>query len=552
METLGESVFVHGADGVLLYICGHTSESVEQPVSVLNEKLQTIPVWGSLMEQHVKDYQKLYHVVDLKLKATDQANSSAQSQISCVDLPVDQRLQRMAEGHEDLDLEVMYFNFGRYLLISCSRPGTRAANLQGIWNPSFSPSWGSKYTININIQMNYWIAEVCGLSECHEPLFDLISGIHQRGSETAKRMYGARGFVCHHNTDNTHDTCPTDRNVTASYWVMGGAWLALHLWERYQFSRDKEFLGQYYEILFDATLFFVDFLVEDDKGRLVTCPSVSPENAYRLPSGEIGTICAGPTMDNAIIRELTQACIAAAAVLGKEVPIEFENILKKLPALEIGKHGQLMEWADDLDEVEQGHRHISHLFALHPGSQIDPLETPEFSEAAAVTLQRRLASGGGHTGWSRAWIALFFCRLHDAESAHKNFKSLLSHSTLPNMLDDHPPFQIDGNFGGASAVTEMLIQSQHGRIELLPALPSAWATGSVSGLRVRGGASVDMQWRDGQLNRVCIRASVAGRFVLCHGERLENLDLQAGEQCVIDWRISGEADVDDAVVINAR
>ena len=526
VETLGESIFVHDADEVLLLAHGQTSERHREPENQVRESLTIKAQWQELYQRHLADYQPLFQRVSLEL---DNGTPPAE-------LPTDQRLAAVTDGQTDLALEQLYFNFGRYLLIACSRPGTRAANLQGIWNQEFSPPWGSKYTININIQMNYWPAEVCGLSECHEPLFDMVAGLHQKGQETARRMYNCRGFVCHHNTDNTLDTCPTDRNVTASYWPMGGAWLALHLWEHYRFTGDLEFLERYYPVLHDAALFFVDFLVEDNQGRLVTCPSVSPENAYRLPNGEIGTICAGPTMDNAIIRELVEAVLTAADILGRPSLPEFRKILENLPSLEIGRHGQLMEWADDWEEVEPGHRHVSHLFALCPGSQIDPQDTPELAEAAHVTLRRRLSAGGGHTGWSRAWIINFFARLHDGERAHANYRALLAHSTLPNLFDDHPPFQIDGNFGGTAAVAEMLVQSHRDRIDLLPALPPAWSTGKVSGLRVRGGAVIDLTWENNHLTQSTITAIRSGEFSLRWKQETKKITLSAGNSKTICWQ----------------
>ncbi|MCF7849509.1 MAG: glycoside hydrolase family 95 protein [Kiritimatiellales bacterium] len=370
----------------------------------------------------------------------------------------------------------------------------------------------------------------------YQPLFDLIAGLHEKGRETARRMYGCRGFVCHHNTDNTFDTCPTDRNVTASYWPMGGAWLALHLWEHYRFGGNRKFLKRYYPVLHDAALFFVDFLVKDNNGRLVTCPSVSPENAYRLPNSEIGTICAGPTMDNAIIRELVETVLKAGKILGRPPLPEFQTILEKLPPLKIGKHGQLMEWGDDWDEVEPGHRHISHLFALHPGGQIDPQDTPELAQAAHVTLHRRLSTGSGHTGWSRAWIINLFARLHDGEQAHANYRTLLAHSTLPNLFNDHPPFQVDGNFGAVAAVAEMLVQSHRQRIDLLPALPQAWASGQINGLRVRGGATIDLAWRNHQLLHVTIVASHSGEFSLHWRQEIKTVKLNSGKPETIDWQ----------------
>jgi alpha-L-fucosidase 2 len=525
VECLGECIFVRGANEVTILMTGNTTERVTSPQSSVLRDLDGTRVWEELIHRHIEDYQALFNRMTLNLGEHCNARN----------LPMDERLKRAESGERDPGLDALYFAFGRYLLISSSRPGTRAANLQGIWNDSFSPAWGSKYTININIQMNYWPVEVANLSECHGPLLDMVHKLHENGRETAKRMYGCRGFVCHHNTDNTFDTCPTDRNKTASCWPMGGAWLALHLWEHFQFGQDREFLAKAYPVLHDACLFFVDFLIEDAKGRLVTSPSVSPENAYRLPNGEIGTICAGPTMDNSIIRELIRATQLAAEILGKTVPSEISEVVDKLPPLAIGKYGQIMEWADDHEEIEEGHRHISHLFGLHPGTEIDPVDTPELAQAAEATLTRRLAGGGGHTGWSRAWIINFFARLRNGEKAYENFQALLGHSTLPNLFDNHPPFQIDGNFGGTAGVAEMLVQSHRGRIDLLPALPAAWPKGRVAGLCCRGGVSVDLTWADGQLSSVALTSVRDASIPVTYGGECREVSVPAGETVTVEW-----------------
>ena len=525
IESLGESLFVHGGDVVLVLITGRTSESVPEPATSVLRELNRPLDWDDLYARHRDDYKQFYDRVSLQLHAAEDLS----------DLPVDRRLERVQNGASDAGLAVLYFNFGRYLLISSSRPGTRAANLQGIWNQDFSPAWGSKYTVNINIEMNYWPAEVCNLGECHLPLFDMLANVHENGRRTARQMYDCRGFVCHHNTDNTGDTWPTDRNIKASYWPTGGAWLALHIWEHFLFTRDMDFLRERFAILYDAALFFVDFLVEDHRGRLVTCPSVSPENVYQLPNGEAGTLCAGPTMDNSIVRAVTRAASTACELLGKERPREFAEILKRLPPLQIGRHGQLMEWSEDWDELEEGHRHISHLFALHPGAEIDPATMPDLAEAAAVTLRRRLAAGGGHTGWSRAWIINFYARLGDGQKAHENLQALLAKSACPNLLDAHPPFQIDGNFGGTAAVAEMLVQSHHGRVDLLPALPENWASGEVRGLRVRGGAAMDLKWENGRPLSCRLTSVEDTQLRLVWQGTEKTVDVPGGEGVTMTW-----------------
>lgn len=517
-KIIGDFISIEGADSVTLLLSAQTTFREENPELVCLsqlEKAAALP-FEQLLARHLKDYCEKFERFSLQLTTTEAGGDRL------AELPTDERLQRLREqsaasnssaADGDPGLFALYVQYGRYLLLSCSRPGSLAANLQGIWNDNFTPPWESKYTINVNIQMNYWPAEVFGLPECHEPLFDLINRMLPNGQATAKEMYDCEGFVAHHNTNLWGETRPEGILMTCTVWPMGAAWLCLHLWEHYRYGLDREFLmGQAYPVMKEAARFLLDYMTEDEDGNLVTGPSVSPENRFHLPNGGKGSICMGPSMDSQIALSLFRACVAAGKLVGEDKGFLtlLTNAMKRIPSPEIGRHGGIMEWQHDYEEVDPGHRHISQLFALYPGELIDAKRTPKFAEAAERTLERRLANGGGHTGWSRAWIVNYYARLFKGKEAYEHLSKLLTTSTYTNMLDCHPPFQIDGNFGGIAGVAEMLMQSHSDELRLLPALPVAWADGEVKGLRARGNFRIDMRWRESQLTEVTIHAEQEG------------------------------------------
>lgn len=467
-----------------------------------------------------KEHTRLYAGVDLDLGTTAASR-----------LPTDQRIIQ-GEQIDDPGLATLYFNYGRYLLIGSSRPGSQPANLQGIWNESLNPPWQSKYTININTEMNYWPAELTGLAECTAPLIQMVRELAESGARTAQQMYGARGWVVHHNTDLWRATAPID-GAQWGLWPTGGAWLCTHLWERYSYGRDRAYLESVYPLMRGAALFFVDTLQRDPKtGHRVTNPSNSPENPH--PHGT--TICAGPAMDNQILRDLFDQTIEAAAILGvdPDLAAALKTLRAKLPPDKIGAQGQLQEWMEDWDAKapEQDHRHVSHLYGLYPSQQINVIDTPALTAAAKRTLELR---GDESTGWATAWRINLWARLRDGERAHQILRFLLGPGrTYPNMFDAHPPFQIDGNFGGTAGIVEMLVQQHGDRIITLPALPRAWPKGHAYGLRARGNLTIDLDWDDGKLRSIRLASPLAGTRIVQIGDQQIRVPLSPGAPARID------------------
>ncbi|MGY6742954.1 MAG: glycoside hydrolase family 95 protein [Cecembia sp.] len=521
----GDHIEVEGVEVLTIKLVTNTSYYHQDFQRKNQEQLQNIKAktFEELEQRHITDYQSLFQRVKFSLEEPNP-----------LDIPTDQRIERVKEGNSDLYLESLLFDFGRYLLISSSRPGTLPANLQGLWNRHIEAPWNADYHLNINLQMNYWPAEVTNLSELHEPFFDYMDQLILSGKKTARETYGMRGAALAHGSDLWHMTFLQAAQAYWGAWLGAGGWMMQHFWERYLFTQDKNFLRQrFLPAMEQVAAFYLDWLVPyPEDGKWVSSPSTSPENSFINAKGESVASTMGAAMDQQIIAEVFDHFMQASKILGYQSPVLDEVKSKRQnlrSGLRTGNDGRLLEWDQEYEEPEKGHRHMSHLYAFHPGNAITKNKTPDLFEAVKKTLDYRLAHGGAGTGWSRAWLINFSARLHDGEMAHEHIQKLIQHSLYPNLFDAHPPFQIDGNFGYTAGVAEMLLQSHDGFIHLLPALPKGWKNGKITGLKARGNFTVNMEWKDGELKTASISAPIGGKAFLKYKGNLLEIDLEKGE-----------------------
>lgn len=532
IQVNDNQLIVKNADELELRLVVATNFRKEDPSELCNSRLQKLNSleYGEILANHVSEYQSYFNRVKLELPPSAAAGFAT-----------DERVDAQSRGVYDPSLAALYFQFGRYLLISSSRPGSLPTNLQGIWADGLTPPWNSDYHININIQMNYWPSEITNLSELHLPFLEFIASLRENGRKTAKTVYGMNGFVAHHTTDIWKFTSPIGEAQYGA-WPMGAAWGATHFWEHYLFTEDKVFLKNLgYPVMKEAAEFLSDFLVKNPAtGMLVTGPSMSPENKFIAPDGTNAALTMGPAMDLQIVRHLFNATISASIVLEMDRSFrkKLENQLSKLTPSKIGKDGRILEWSDeDLKEVWPGHRHISHLYGLHPSNEFNWNDTPKYMKASKKVIQARLKEGGGHTGWSKGWIMNFYARLLNGDKVWDNLVDLWANKTYPNLFDDHPPFQIDGNFGATAALAEILLQSHAGEVSLLPALPKTLPTGKVSGLMARGGFKVDIDWQDGQMKSSIIKSKLGNNLRVRYGKIAQEFEIEKGKSIELNDKL---------------